>query len=366
MSAKSAPPTQSAETEVQETDFIDAEFTAADFAATESVDEAPEAETFPLIALDLQPTAALSVIEAQASDSHPALVYLARLAPGSRRTMSEALTVIAGKVSAGHSTLWTLAWHELRYQHTAALRSVLAEQYAPATVNKMLAALRGTLKECWRLGLVSAEDFHRAADLPAVRGSVLPRGRALSAGELRALLQICAQDRATAGRRDGALATTLYGAGLRRSEAMALEVRDYGVETGALTVRSGKGRKDRMAYAPSGCRAALEAWLSARGPEAGPLFVPINKAGKLALRVMSDQAVLYILRKRAREAGLAAFSPHDLRRTFIGDLLDAGADIATVQQMAGHANVQTTVRYDRRGEGVKKKVAELLHVPFGS
>jgi len=100
MSAKSAPPTQSAETEVQETDFIDAEFTAADFAATESVDEAPEAETFPLIALDLQPTAALSVIEAQASDSRPALVYLARLAPGSRRTMSEALTVIAGKVSA--------------------------------------------------------------------------------------------------------------------------------------------------------------------------------------------------------------------------------------------------------------------------
>ena len=352
--------------ELSEADFIDAEFIAVESAATESVDEAPEAETFPLIALEPQPTAALSVIEAQASDSHPALVYLARLAPGSRRTMSEALTVIAGKVSAGHSTLWTLAWHELRYQHTVALRSVLAEQYAPATVNKMLAALRGTLKECWRLGLVSAEDFHRAADLPAVRGSVLPRGRALSAGELRALLQICAQDRATAGRRDGALVATLYGAGLRRSEAVALEVRDYGVETGALTVRSGKGRKDRMAYAPSGCRAALEAWLSARGPEAGPLFVPINKAGKLALRVMSDQAVLYILRRRAREGGLAAFSPHDLRRTFIGDLLDAGADIATVQQMAGHASVQTTARYDRRGEGVKKRAAELLHVPFSS
>ena len=361
MNAKSGQPTQSAETEALETDFIDAEFSAV-----ENGDDAPESETFPLIALTPQPTAVLNVIEAQASDNHPALVYLARLAPGSRRTMSEALSVIAGKVSAGHSTLWTLAWHELRYQHTAALRSVLAEQYAPATVNKMLAALRGTLKECWRLGLVSAEDFHRAADLPAVRGSVLPRGRALSAGELRALLQICAQNKTTAGRRDGALVATLYGAGLRRSEAVALEVRDYVVETGALTVRSGKGRKDRMAYAPSGCRGALEAWLAARGSEAGPLFVPINKSGKLTPRAMSDQAVLYILRKRAREGGLAAFSPHDLRRTFIGDLLDAGADIATVQQMAGHANVQTTARYDRRGEGVKKKAAELLHVPFGS
>ena len=352
--------------QLAEADFIDAEFTASDAGDVQSGGDAPRTQTFPLIALEPQLTATLSVIEPTASDTHPALVYLARLAPGSRRTMSEALSVIASKVSAGRSTLWTLAWQDLRYQHTAALRSALAEQYAPATVNKMLAALRGTLKECWRLGLVSAEDFHRAADLPAVRGSVLPRGRALSAGELRALLLICAQDKTVAGRRDGALVATLYGAGLRRSEAVALEVRDYGVETGALTVRSGKGRKDRMAYAPSGCRAALEAWLSVRGSDAGPLFVAINKSGKRAQRVMSDQAVLYILRKRAREAGLAAFSPHDLRRTFIGDLLDAGADISTVQQMAGHANVQTTARYDRRGEGVKKKAAELLHVPFGS
>jgi len=205
--------------------------------------------------------------------------------------------------------LWTLAWHRLRYQHTAALRSRLAERYAPATVNKMLAALRGTLKECWRLGLMDAEDYHRAADLPAVRGSTLPRGRALSAGELRALLGACAQDKSVAGRRDGALVATLYGAGLRRSEAVALEFTDYNQETGALTVRSGKGRKDRMGYAPGGSRAALEAWLPVRGMEAGPLFVPINKAGKLTLRAMSDQAVLYILRKRAREAGLTAFSP---------------------------------------------------------
>jgi integrase len=297
-------------------------------------------------------------------DRHPAAVYLARLSPGSRRTMSESLDVIAGILTGNRCTMVSLQWSALRYQHTAALRRALADLYAPATANKMLAALRGVLREAWRLGLMTAEEYQRAADLPSVRGVTLPRGRALQHSELAGLFQACATDKTSAGRRDAALLAVLYNCGLRRSELVALDLADYDPQQGALTVRSGKGNKARISYATDNSKAILEEWLKARGLSSGPLFTPVNRGGKITLRRISDQAVRKILRKRAVEVGVSPFSPHDLRRTMIGDLLDAGADISTVQRIAGHANISTTARYDRRGEAAKKRAANLLNVPF--
>jgi integrase len=57
-------------------------------------------------------------------------------------------------------------------------------------------------------------------------------------------------------------------------------------------------------------------------------------------------------------------APHDLRRTWIGDLLDLDVDLATVQKMAGHASASTTAGYDRRDRGVQRRAAVLLHVPY--
>jgi len=298
-------------------------------------------------------------------DRHPAAVYLARLSPGSRRTMKQALDVVAGILTGGRCNAEALAWARLRYQHTAAVRSLLAERYSPAMANKALSALRGVLKECWRLGQTPADDYRKAADLEAVKGTTLPRGRALAAGELRALFSACAEDPTPAGARDAALLCVLYGAGLRRSEAVALDLADYNQETGELIVKQGKGRKDRIGYATNGSKEAIEAWVRVRGSAPGPLFYPVNKGGNLQARRLTDQAVLYVLEKRAAQARITHCSPHDMRRSFISDLLDAGADISTVQHLAGHSTVQTTARYDRRGEVAKRKAAELLHVPYG-
>ena len=300
------------------------------------------------------------------ADQHPAAVYLARLSSGSRRTMAGALDTVAGLLTSYRQNARTLDWSALRYQHTTAVRSMLSEVYAPATANKILAALRGVLKEAWRLGQMDVEDYRRAADLGPIRGSTAERGRALISDELQALFVVCAKDKSPAGRRDAALVAVLYGCGLRRSEVVDLDLTDYALDSGALTVRSGKGRKARVTYVPDGARPALTAWLALRGSVAGALFCPVNKGGRISHRPMTDQAVRKILKKRGAEAGLAPFTPHDLRRTMIGDLLDAGADISTVQRLAGHANVTTTARYDRRGESAKKRAAGLLNVPYGT
>lgn len=311
--------------------------------------------------------------------ANPAAVYIASLpSPQSQRTMKTALNQIAAvlkfkpvtvPVSGARKhfeeiTYLHVQWAALHYQFTSAIRARLIERYAPATVNKLLAALKGVLKECWRLNLMAADDYHLATDFKGVKGKTLPAGRDLSNGEIMALSNACLADLSAAGARDAALIAVLSIGGLRRSEVTALDLADLDPESGKLNVRHGKGDKARTVYISNGALGALLDWLDVRGDEPGPLFHPVLKSGKISRTRMTAQAIYNLLEKRGKQAGLDDFSPHDFRRTFAGDLLDAGVDISTVSKLMGHANVETTGRYDRRPEEIKKQAAAKLHFPY--
>lgn len=304
----------------------------------------------------------LALDEVQSIDQNPAVVYLAGLGERSRRVQKQSLEVIANMLT-GNPDILACNWAKLRYQHTQAIRSKLAEQYKPNTANRMLCALRGVLGSAFELEQMKAEHYQRAIRVKSVIGETLPAGRELSSGEISALLANCEKDTSPAGARDAALIALLYACGLRRAEVVSLNLEDYNAEKGTLRVL-GKRSKERICYLLNGGSRAMDDWLAIRGNAPGALFWRVLKSGRLVNQRLTTQAIYNMLVKRGGLAGVKDFSPHDFRRTFVSDLLDAGADIATVAKMAGHASVITTARYDRRPEQAKQKAAQLLHVPY--
>lgn len=116
------------------------------------------------------------------ADQHPELVYMASLAPGSRRGVRSSLQICAELLSSGRCDWQSFPWQALGPQHTQALRSELADRYAATTANKMLASIRGVLRAAWELGQVDTDRYQRAISFRAVRGQTLPRGRSISQG----------------------------------------------------------------------------------------------------------------------------------------------------------------------------------------
>lgn len=333
--------------------------------------------------------------------SHPAAAYLASLGSVlSQATMRHALDLAAELMTDGRADAETLPWASLTSVHTAALHARLlrhrvtrrrrgmpptSKALSPASANKVLAAVRGVLRKAWELNLTDRETVERAvAALKRVRGRHHDReaGREVVIGERQALLVSCTREGTPQGVRDAALLTVLYAGGLRRAEAAALRIEDVDVHQCALRVQ-GKGNKVREVFLSPRAMTFVQQWLACRaellrgeGPReaasVGPLFLPLPKRvlttcpgwrlSQAGIRAMTPQAIYAIVRRRATEAGVASLSPHDLRRTFIGDLLDAGADIAVAAALAGHASVTTTARYDRRGRRARRRAASLLDV----
>jgi integrase/recombinase XerC len=146
--------------------------------------------------------------------------------------------------------------------------------------------------------------------------------------------------------RDRAILETLYSAGVRVGELTGLNLDDVDLGDGLATVR-GKGKRERLVLLGPHAVAAVEAWLPLREDLAGPraqrqpaLF--LNKNGTR----LSSRSVGRLLEKYLAQAGLdPRTSPHTLRHSFATHLLDAGADIRSVQELLGHRSLGTTQIY---------------------
>ena len=151
------------------------------------------------------------------------------------------------------------------------------------------------------------------------------------------------------GKRDRAILELLYASGLRVSELVGLNLLDIDFNNQTLRVK-GKGRKERMVPFGNHAKAALEIYLGVRGEllieadpdDRDPLAVFMNYQGTR----ITTRSVGRMLDKYCKECtDLPHVSPHALRHSFATHLLDAGADLRTIQELLGHVRLSTTQQY---------------------
>jgi integrase/recombinase XerD len=136
------------------------------------------------------------------------------------------------------------------------------------------------------------------------------------------------------------VAMVLYGVGLRISEALALEVRDIDSDRGVITVRHGKGDRDRQVPLAGVLLSALRTYWRAYRPE--PFLFP-GQDGKGPMGKGTIQKAIRTARVRA---GIAKpVTPHGLRHSYATHLLESGTDLRVIQILLGHGSLKTTQRY---------------------
>ncbi|WP_019584455.1 tyrosine-type recombinase/integrase [Thioalkalivibrio sp. ALE16] len=273
--------------------------------------------------------------------------------PSSRSTARKALNAIARAL--GRASPNDIQWESVtRSDAQDVLHALQDKGLAPATQQLYMAVFRGVMHEAWQMELISGDTLERIKTVKPAKATRLPSGRALPVEEVDHLLAQVSRDRRPKGIRDVAIIQILYSSGLRRSELVGIDLEHVIPEENAIRV-TGKGDRERLSYLDDEAWDALNEWIDqVRGEDPGPLFLPINKGGKIQWRRMSDQSIASLLGARALEAGIQKTGPHDMRRSFITQLLDNGVDVFTVKEAAGHASVTTTQIYDRRSEEGKR------------
>jgi integrase/recombinase XerC len=234
---------------------------------------------------------------------------------------------------------------EPRMVDVASLRSYVAWLhecgYARTTVARRLACLRSFFRFCTREGLC---DTNPARPLRTPRsGRKLPHF--LTTDQVGTLLTTPPAD-TSAGLRDRAILETMYSAGLRVSELVALNIQDWDRAAGIVRVL-GKGRKERIAPIGSYATKALDQWIKVRRPDPK---APATQQAAMFLnrfgRRLTTRSIGRLLEAHLLTAGLSQqTTPHTLRHSFATHLLDGGADLRSVQELLGHKSLTTTQIY---------------------
>jgi site-specific recombinase XerD len=316
---------------------------------------------------ELEPvTHNLPALPEQRPAEDPYWVYLNSLESlESKRTMKGTLDRIAKILTGDEDAIGAgQPWDRLTRGRVIELRDMLTERgYSPSHINKHLIALRRVLHEAWLAGLMSAEEYQRASAVKSVKGSRVIAGRNIDHDELAAMLKVCDEEDGPAWVRNSALIVVLYGTGIRRFEAATALIENY--DHAARTLRIiGKRNKERKVPLMRDAIGPLDRWIALLNTRRGPIFRPVDKHGHIADSAMSPRAIGYVIDRARKKAGLAPLSTHDFRRTFIGDFIDAGGDLAQAQQIAGHTSATTTVQYDRRPERAMLAAVDRMSIPL--
>ena len=298
---------------------------------------------------------------------NPALSYLLTLgSPKSRESVRYTLSRIARLYG---QTIDSFDWAGLTPHQVLDIIARLEEEgLSYRTINGALSALKGVARQAWRDGLMDGDTLERIKDIESRRGLRLPKGRALDAPEVDALLRACdCLNGPDAPGRARVVLLLGIDAGLRRSEIGALRPEDVSFKDVRLRVE-GKGNKEREVPLSRRLAGALEDWMKiraaakARGVQGDKLLGRLNRNGELIeLNGMGGFAIGHLVKQVALLAGLPEDripTPHDMRRTAITNWLERG-NVRVAQALAGHDHVQTTMSYDRGDlEEIKRKVVE--------
>ncbi len=228
-------------------------------------------------------------------------------------------------------------------------------EYSKATIARKLATLRSFYKYLVRIGQMEASPV--AVVRTPRQDKRLPKY--LDIEQIEALMD--APDTDTfLGARDRAILETIYSAGLRISELVGLNMEDFDEFSEAVRIR-GKGKKERIAPIGSKAVEAIEYYLAKRTESFGParrgaLFV--NKHGTR----LSQRSIRRKFDRYLREGGIDTHvSPHALRHSFATHMLNAGADLRSVQELLGHSSLSSTQIYTHLTTTRLKEVYDRAH-----